>query len=568
MTATSPAAIERFAHSRGPFARSSFPGRRCSRRLHRLAAALAAAIAMRAHATAAQGVGGSPVMILGGDADDRLRIGQLLGQPTTGVVLIRSTSRLVPVADSSLQQNLRLGLPEVRAVRNSGLPFSMNDGPLWAGRGWNESVTASAFWRENGVTIIFAPTFVSSSNEAFQVIPYRQDGQAIPPRNVWANPFHPLPESIDLPLRFGDRSRQSFSLGQSSVTYNAGGAALGVATENLWWGPGIQNAITLSNNAAGFPHLFVQTRQPLHTRAGTFDAQWIVGELTESNFFDSNPSNDHRSLAGVAATWTTPFDSALTLGFARLVMGAQQDGSFPLGAAFDVLRSAGHLNVDTSAAVPPDARDQITSFFARWLLPGFEAYVEWARFEEPTSLQDFLEYPAHSEGYTLGFQWAHDMSAGRAFRLQSEASYMEPDPSLRLRPTAVTYTSRAVPQGFTQEGQMLGAAIGPGASSQWLAGDVVAQKWRLGSYLGRIRWDNGTFEEPIVPFFKRQDVSLFAGLRAGASWHDVNLLVDFTHAARFNYLFQTYTVPNSAQTKGIDLINNTLSVTLSTTRIR
>jgi hypothetical protein len=71
-------------------------------------------------------------------------------------------------------------------------------------------------------------------------------------------------------------------------------------------------------------------------------------------------------------------------------------------------------------------------------------------------------------------------------------------------------------------------------------------------------------EERIVPSFKRQDVTLFGGIRAGASWRDLDLLLDFTHAARFNYLFQAYAVGVGEKTAGIDLINNTLSLTLST----
>jgi len=526
--------------------------------------ATAVALLASTRVARAQRVGFIPLVLLGGDAEERLRLGQLLGETTPGVFLLRSTSRLASASDTSTGWSVGFSLPEARTVRNSGLPFSLNDGPLWAGRGWSESVTAGLVARVGRARLIVAPTLVSSDNESFQVIPFSQDQST--PRNVWANPFHPLPESIDLPLRFGDRRLQRLDPGQSSLTIDAGRVSIGVATENLWWGPGIRNAITLSNNAPGFPHLFIQTKQPLRTRAGSFDAQWIVGQLSESDFFDSNPSNNKRSLAGVVATWTTPFDSALTLGVARLVMGARSTGDFPFAAAFDVLRTVGHTNVDAPAPVPADARDQIFSFFGRWLLPaaGFEAYVEWARFEEPVSLRDFLEYPGHSEGYTLGFQWAHPIAARATFRLQSEASYLEPDPSLRLRPVAVTYTSRGVPQGFTQQGQMLGAAIGPGASSQWLAGEVFSRGWRVGPYLGRIRWDNGTLEEPIVPLFKRQDVSLFAGVRAGGSWHDVDLLVDFAHGARFNYLFQAYVVGVAEQTKGIDLVNNTLSVTLST----
>jgi hypothetical protein len=43
----------------------------------------------------------------------------------------------------------------------------------------------------------------------------------------------------------------------------------------------------------------------------------------------------------------------------------------------------------------------------------------------------------------------------------------------------------------------------------------------------------------------------------------VNLAIDFAHAARFDYLFQAY-VLSPTKTGGIDLLNNTLSITLST----
>jgi hypothetical protein len=524
-------------------------------------------LAAKAGLVGAQQSGAAPAVVLGGDVDERLRLEQLVPRTTPAasagdVTLIRSTSRLSTAMDSAMHWRVGVVVPEVRAVRNSGIPYSLNDGPLWAARGWSESVTGGISATAPHVRLIVAPTLISSDNEIFQVIPYPQN--AAQPRNVWANPFHPLPESIDLPLRFGDRRLQRVDAGQSSLTVAARGVAFGVATENLWWGPGIRNALTLSNNAAGFPHAFVQTRTPVRTPAGSFDAQWIVGQLTESSYFDADQANDRRSLAGVALTWSPAFDSTLTLGVARLVMGARRSGAFPIGAAFDVLRTVGHLDVDTATAVPANARDQILSFFGRWVFPaaGFEAYAEWARFEEPRSLRDFLEYPEHSEGYTLGFQWAHPMRVG-AFRLQSEATYVEPDPSLRLRPTAVTYTSRAVPQGFTQRGQMLGASIGPGASSQWIAGEVFAPRWRVGPYLSRIRWDNGTLEEPIVPQFKRQDVTLAAGLRGGVTWRGASLLVDVTHAARFNYLFQTYYLGVAERTAGIDLVNNTVSVSVA-----
>jgi hypothetical protein len=504
----------------------------------------------------------SPLVTLTGEAQERLRLHQLLGESSPVGFLIRSASGLTPTPNARAAWELGAIAPELRVVYNSGLPFSLNEGALWAGRGLNEGLTTGVFARVGRVRLIVAPTLVSEENKNFQVIPYPQN--ATNPRNVWANPFHPLPESVDLPLRFGNQRRTRLDPGQTSLTIDAGAVAFGAATENLWWGPGIQNAITLSNNAPGFPHLFIQSREPIHTAAGIFNAQWILGQLTESPFFDDSASNNKRALDGVVVTWSPLSDSGLTLGVARLVM-AQAGKRFPMSAAFDVLRSVGHVDTDTSSPPPKKGRDQIFSLFGRWVFApaGLEAYAEWARFEEPLSLRDLMEYPGHSEAYTLGLQWAHRLSTTETFRLQSEASYLEPDPSLRLRPVATTYTSRGVPQGFTERGQTLGAAIGPGSSSQQLAGDVFARGWRIGSYLGRIRWDNGTQFEPVVPQFRRQDVSVFAGVRGSVSWRDVNLLVDFAHGARFNYLYQSYILgPESFG--GIDLINNTLAVTLST----
>ncbi len=489
-----------------------------------------------------------------------MRLDQLLGKRASSGFMIRSASRLMAADDSSHERGIAILGPEAHIVHNSGIPYSLNDGPMWAGRGWNEDLTAGLVVRDGSVKLIIAPTFVTEANEAFQVIQYNQN--LVPQRSEWANPFHPLPESIDLPLRFGDQPIHHLDPGQTSLTVNERNVAFGLGSENLWWGPGIRNAITLSNNAAGFAHAFVQTRQPARTRFGTFDAQWVLGQLSESGFFDLDPHDDTRAVNGLALAWNPPGDSDLTVGAARLVIANLGQDSFVGAHVFDFLRPVGHPFTDTTNV---SGRDQITSLFGRWVFPsaGFEAYVEWARFEEPVSLRDLLEYPEHSEGYTLGVQWARALSSGRTFQLQGEASYLEPDPSLRLRPVATTYTSRDVPQGFTQAGQSLGAAIGPGSSSQWLAGDVFAHSWRLGAYLSRIRWDNGVLFEPIVPFYKRQDVSLIAGLRGSFTWRGVSALIDFAHTGRFNYLYQSYILgPN--RFGGIDLINNTLSLTLST----
>jgi hypothetical protein len=150
---------------------------------------------------------------------------------------------------------------------------------------------------------------------------------------------------------------------------------------------------------------------------------------------------------------------------------------------FDVLANTGQPDdrsvTDSSVAL---GRDQLISLFGRWVLPndGFEVYFEWLRASMPVSFRDFLTDPSHSRGYTVGLQWlAPADSRGRAIRLQGEVTNLEQDASFRYRPIGSIYTSRVVPQGYTQRGQSLGAAIGPGSSSQFLAADYVGRRWSL-----------------------------------------------------------------------------------------
>jgi hypothetical protein len=513
----------------------------------------------------AQWVAPGALVQIGGEPEERIRLGQLLGTDSTRRFLFRSVSSLSPGLGAQSRLRVTLFAPELRMVNNSALPFSLNDGPLWAGRGSNMLITAGVGLSYKSVRVIIAPQLTTSENLPFQVIPYPQNDAS--GRNVWSNPFHPAGSSIDLPLRFGDAPIRRVVPGQSSLTIDVRGVSFGVATENLWWGPGIRNAIVLSNNAEGFPHAFIQTKNAVRTPFGTFDAQWILGELRESIFFDNNPANDLRSLSGLIVVWTPLSDSGLSLGMARTVFAPAARSGVSLSAAFDFLRDVGHPNTDARDSAKGPGPDQVFSFFGRWVFPktGFEAYAEWARFEEPISFRDLLEFPGHSQAYTLGLQWAHPLARGGTLRLQAEGSDLEPDPSIRVRPVATTYTSRSVVQGYTNLGKSLGANIGPGSSSQWLAADYFAPKVRFGVFVGRIRWDDATLWEPIVPQVKNEDISLFGGLRGSVAYRGVRLSLEYTHTVRLDYLYQDKIADPAAGTHaGVDIGNRTLSLTLST----
>lgn len=501
-----------------------------------------------------------PLVSIGSPAEDRRRLGQLLGTDSTDGFLLRTASVLSP-AHASDARRLRLEVvaPELRLVWNSALPFSLNDGSLWAGRGASVLVRAGVRLSRGPVDLVLDPEFAYAENGRFEVFPGREPG-----RSTFSSPWHLGPQSADLPLRFGDEAYRFATVGQSAITVAAGGAAFGASTENQWWGPGIRNGLVMSNNGQGIPHFFVRTARPLRTRYGDVEARWVVGGLTESLYFDTLPANDLRSLSGLVVAFRPAGGRDLTVGLARAVYTTVSGGVEAAGRMFDVF-TEWHGPPQSDQADSSATSDQILSLFARWLFPAsrFEVYGEWSRIELPRSLRELLTAPHHTQGYTIGLQWARPVGGRDAvFRLQSEVTNLEQTIVFRDRPPADYYTGRATSQGYTQRGEVIGAAIGPGASSQWLAGDYLARRWQVGAFVGRIRWENDAlYRQPVANFF-RHDVSVFAGLRAGARLPHLEVTTEFTAARRNNYLFQNgFANPRGRRT--IDVVNYTLALLLS-----
>lgn len=469
---------------------------------------------------------------------------------------LRSPSRLL-AWDTTARSGAPFA-PELLVSSNTDLAEGGNDGAMWQGRGRNLMLTAGYVAQYGPFRLVLAPQLVASQNLDYQVIPYQQD--RVPRRSIWANPFHPAPEGLDLPLRHGDDRILRLTPGQSSLTLRQRGVEVGLSTENVWWGPGMRNAILLSSNAPGIPAAFVRTSSPVATRTGTWDAWLMVGMLAESSFFDSDSANDDRTLAGLALTWRPPGSEAVEIGAGRVVIASQAPSFSSILAP---LRSVGRPNGPDS--LDAGDRDQVTSLWARLAPPGsgFETWAEWARFEEPASFRDLLEAPGHSQGYTLGLQWLRPVRQSRV-RLWAEATYLEPSPSVRTRPVGTSYVSRAVAQGFTHGGQALGAAIGPGASGQGVGADLLQNRWRIGAYATRVRWDNAALFTSTVPGDKREDVSLTGGLRAAGQWGPVRVTGDWAHTARVNYLYQAFLLdPATGRTEGIDIVNDLVTLTIS-----
>ena len=501
----------------------------------------------------AQVVPGSGAAI-GTISADRARVRQITGALPESTTTTDSLPHLRPV------------LPTVRYIWNSDLPNGGNDAGLWAGRGANMSVTGGVEYRRSFpsglLRVVVAPEVDYSHNLPFVVFAGREPG-----RSAFSSPWHIGQSSADLPLRFGDLPVRAVGLGQSSVTFTMPRVELGASAANEWWGPALRNTLLLSNNSAGVPRLFARTARPLRTRFGQFEGRAFIGALTESPFFDENQKNDIRSLSGLLVTYRPSIDTGLTIGLSRLVMARASSGLGVIPHLLDVVLQYQPIQpeADTNSTGQSYQRtDQLFSLFARWVFPesGFETYVEWSRMELPRSIGEYLEVPQSTQGYTIGLQYAQPHRNESYFRLQGEVTFLEQTQVLPNHPPPDYYTGRAAPQGFTQRGQVLGAAIGPGSSTQFIGMDWMAREWQAGVFVGRTRTENDALYRLLSPTPVQHDVTIFSGVRGGARlpWTDVS--GELTVGRRLNYLFQNegfFGIPINAA----DIQNVTLSLTVS-----
>jgi hypothetical protein len=385
--------------------------------------------------------------------------------------------------------------PRLRMFVNSHFPTGQNDGVVWQGRGVTTALDAGVTATWMGLTVAIRPTLLYTHNSSFELAPVSGNEYAYPWR------------TIDLPQRFGPDALWTLDPGQSEIRLDTHGVSMGFGTTNLWWGPGIRNAIIMSNNAAGFPHAFLGTGGPVGIGIGEIEARWIWGELEQSDWFDPSVVNRERFITGLVATYAPSFLRGLSLGLTRVFYVLVPDGGVSLSDYFAVFQGLRKQTLATPQnPAGEDEHDQLLSLFGRWVLPesGFEVYWEWARNDHSWDVRDFLLEPDQSQAFTMGLQKAMTLSANRLLTLRAELTHLERSSTFYIRGGGTYYEHHIVTQGYTQKGQVIGAGIGPGGDAQHLGADLFAPWGRASVYVQRDVHDNDAY----------YDLALATGLEA------------------------------------------------------
>lgn len=396
--------------------------------------------------------------------------------------------------DAVLLQDKRLGvylLPvSLQTQYNSDHPYGWNDGSMIPAKGIQALFSAGIYAKYGILTVQFRPEFVSAGNPSFDNLNKNAN-------ETFVARYYDVYNNIDLPVQFGKGTYTRVFWGQSSIRLNYKSLSFGVSTENLWWGPGIRNSLLMSNSAPGFKHITLNTTKPIKTPIGSFEGQFIIGQLENTTFEPLTPghtyfsenlylpkNNDWRYISGFVVSWQPKWVPGLFLGMTRAAQSYNKDlGSFgsylPFFSPFK----------SVSADQPINQRDTRSSLFTRWVWPEehAEIYFEYGINSNSSTVRNTLLQPNDGRAYVVGVRKLMPLSGdnGAGIMVSIEATQLGETNPDKIAGLASWYVNPYIRQGYTNKGEVLGAGIGPGANLQTLDVSWVKGLKRIGLQLER-----------------------------------------------------------------------------------
>jgi len=421
---------------------------------------------------------------------------------------------------------------------NSNHPYGWNDGSMIPARGYQTKISAGFFLKVGPLSIQLQPEYVYAENRPFNGF---ATGNSVADQANYYSYF----KFIDQPERFGPGPYRKLFLGQSSIRLTFSPISIGLSNENIWWGPGIRNALILSNNAPGFKHLTVNTVKPVKTPVGHFEMQVLAARLDDSNLplLSDGPNvatpknNDWRYFTALNINYHPKWIPGLTLGLIR-TFNAYRSSIKTFSDYVPFFFPYQKQNTNDGDPIP---RDQITSFYARWLFKKAEAevYFEYGLNDNSYNYRDFLGSPDHSRAYVFGFRKMISLNSKEDTHLlfSGEITQLSQTPDRVVRTAGTWYTHSQIIQGHTNQGQVLGAGTGPGGNLQSFDVKWVSRFKSIGigfeRYEHNVDYSDAFFSD--IYGNKRKWVDFAVALQG--EWNYKNLLFNakLQHITSLNY---------------------------------
>jgi hypothetical protein len=420
-------------------------------------------------------------------------------KPIDQSFLIRSTSVFQQIQNKLIykpNEILKSFMIGYDFQNNTLLPEGINDGIIYPSRGWQERYTVGINLNWKFFDINFQPEKLIVQNmeqEYYKGNP--KDG------NFMFKYFGMVANNIDHFRQFGFEKIDTTSFGQSRVGLKTKHISFGYSTENIWWGPGKRNSLIFSNNAGGFWHYYLNSQEPIKTFIGSFEFSAISGTLDTTKYTDIDQellnvcrpckvfkNIDQRKIDAITINWRPKWMSNLYLGFAF-------SRQYYVNTKNDYGQSYSFFSKDRAQQI-------MGSLMFRFSLPKDHAefYGEMGLPDEAAYPWKFLKEQNPRTGFIFGASKLILIGKGKSFlnlNLEfTQLQLMNPKNIFRLGnpfsgglPNS-WYLNTNIKQGWSNNGQLIGASIGPGSNSQSISLSWNKGYNKIGFFIERVVHNN------------------------------------------------------------------------------
>ncbi len=330
---------------------------------------------------------------------------------------------------------------------NTNRPYGWNDGALSYSKGYQFQISTGVFASWRNIKVQLKPEYVQTAKGNYEIS--QSWGQVNP-------------------------SYKKLLPGNSSIRMDYGKVSIGVSTENLWWGPGIYNALLMSNNAEGFFHYSLKTNRPIKNFLGTFQFNMIGATLTQDSLqgFENNGlkrrsyNANKRYLSSLAIDYQPSFLKNISFGINRSLQTYFDRRPNDFLQKYIPVFSAFFGSTDVARDTFP--QDQTVSIYTKWMFPKSHAelYYQFAYNDAKANWRDFWLDMSHSTAYILGFKKLFLLQEQSYLDFGMEVMKLGQTPSYLHRNAGNFYEHSQIREGYTNQNQIMGAGAGFGNNMQ------------------------------------------------------------------------------------------------------
>jgi hypothetical protein len=194
-------------------------------------------------------------------------------------------------------------------------------------------------------------------------------------------------------------------------------------------------------------------------------------------------------------------------------------------------------------------RDQVASVFFRYVFQKAHAeiYAEYGRNDAAYDLRDLLMTPEHTRAFIIGGQKLFALAKKNQFiQVQSEITQLQQPAGYQIRSSQASwYIHSQVTRGYTNEGKVLGAGIGPGSNCRNIAVKWIRENSITGINLDQIERNNDLY---YLIFTNSASNNVIGFTYSGSIQRNVliDAEVDYIRSQNYHWLLDQYSPTDPA----------------------